>query len=403
VRRIGSRTDAERPIQTTPMGSAAARIPTGHVFRREGKRGSAWYAKYRLPDGRQVQKRLGPAWTERGRPAAGYFTKRTAEGWLRDLLDEARRGTLPGMVRTGATFADAAAEWLRYVEHERACKHSTLRDYRIMVGRLNRDFGTKPVEDITRDELERWKSTLIAERMANRTLQKYLIVLNGIFKRAIRVWNLPTNPAANVERPRLPRGGNIDVLSGEEVMALVRAADSEQDAAIFLTAAFTGLRQGELLALRWRDVDFGLDLIRVRRNYTQGHEGTPKSGRERAVPMMREVAEALARLSQRERFTGPEDLVFCSDLGGHRSDKRLLARYYKALERAGLRRLRFHDLRHTFGTHAIRVADPREVMEWMGHADLKTTQIYLQFKPKADAARRLSEAFGPERQPDAVA
>jgi integrase len=61
---------------------------------------------------------------------------------------------------------------------------------------------------------------------------------------------------------------------------------------------------------------------------------------------------------------------------------------------AGRRRLRFHDLRHTFGTHAIRIADPREVMEWMGHADLKTTQIYLQYKPKADAARRLSEAFG---------
>src|SRR4051794_30995792 len=77
--------------------------PTGHVFRREGVRRATWYAKYRLPDGRQVQKRIGPAWTERGRPPAGYFTKRTAEDWLRGVLDEARRGTLPGLVRTGAT------------------------------------------------------------------------------------------------------------------------------------------------------------------------------------------------------------------------------------------------------------------------------------------------------------
>lgn len=91
----------------------------------ERKRGPAWYAKYRLPDGRQIQKKLGPAWTDRGRPAAGYFTKRTAEGWLRDTLDAARRGTLPGAVRTGATFADAAAEWLRYVEHDRDCKALT--------------------------------------------------------------------------------------------------------------------------------------------------------------------------------------------------------------------------------------------------------------------------------------
>ena len=97
-------------------------------MRVERKRGPAWYAKYRLPDGRQVQKKLGPAWTERGRPPAGYFTKRTAEAWLREVLDDARRGTLPGMVRTGVSFADAAAEWLRFIEKDLERKPSTLRD-----------------------------------------------------------------------------------------------------------------------------------------------------------------------------------------------------------------------------------------------------------------------------------
>jgi hypothetical protein len=85
---------------------------------------------YRLADARQVQKKLGPAWTGRGRPPAGYFTTRLAEDWLRGLLEEARRGTLPGMVRTGATFADAAAEYLRYIEHDRGRKPSTVRGYR---------------------------------------------------------------------------------------------------------------------------------------------------------------------------------------------------------------------------------------------------------------------------------
>jgi hypothetical protein len=99
--------------------SAVVRVPTGYVFRVDRARGPSWYAKYRLPDGRQVQKKLGPAWTERGRPPAGYYTKRTAEAWLREVLDEARRGTLPGMVRTGVTFADAAAEWLLT-----CCRHS---------------------------------------------------------------------------------------------------------------------------------------------------------------------------------------------------------------------------------------------------------------------------------------
>jgi len=105
----------------------AIQEPSGHVFRVERKRGPVWFAKYRLPSGRQVQRKIGPAWTERGRPPAGYVTKRLAEAWLRDVLDQARRGTLPGMVRTGATFADACAEFMRYVEHDRGRKPWTLR------------------------------------------------------------------------------------------------------------------------------------------------------------------------------------------------------------------------------------------------------------------------------------
>jgi hypothetical protein len=92
-----------------------------------------WYAKYRLPDGRQRQRRIGPAWTSRGRPQAGCFTKRTAEAWLSDVLEEARRGTLAGMLKTGATFADAADEYLSWLERDRERKPSTMRDYRSIV------------------------------------------------------------------------------------------------------------------------------------------------------------------------------------------------------------------------------------------------------------------------------
>ncbi len=144
---------------------------SGHVFRVERSRGPVWYAKYRLPSGRQVQKKLGPGWTGRGRPAAGYFTKRTAEDWLRGVLDEARRGTLAGMVQTGATLSDAAAEWLRYCEHERVCKPSPLTDYRHTVARIMRDPADVAIEDVTPEMLERWKGTLTC---SNRTVAKYL-------------------------------------------------------------------------------------------------------------------------------------------------------------------------------------------------------------------------------------
>lgn len=105
--------------------------------------------------------------------------------------------------------------------------------------------------------------------------------------------------------------------------SLVRAAASEQDAAVFLTAAFTGLRRGELIALRWRDVDFESSAIRVAGSYAHGKLTAPKSGHGRAVPMVLDVAEALARLSRRDEFLRPDDLVFPGETGtyldGHRS------------------------------------------------------------------------------------
>jgi integrase len=263
------------------MWGQPVRPPSGHVFRLDRARGPVWYAKYRLPDGRQVRKKLGSAWSGRGRPPAGYFTKRLAEDWLRQTLDEARRGTLPGMVRTGATFADAAAEFLRYAGQDRSCKPSTLREYRSAVnGRLVPAFGEVRIEDITPAMIERWRASL-PPTLANRTKNKLLILLQGCFavRRACGD-SLPT--LWRIEKHPQSASGDTEVFSPEEVMALVRAADNEQDAAIYLTAAFTGLRRGELLALRWRDVDFAGKAIRVRGSFAGGKLTTPKSGKVRS-------------------------------------------------------------------------------------------------------------------------
>jgi integrase len=365
--------------------------PTGHVYRLDRTRGPVWYAKYRLPDSRQVQKKIGPAWTGRGRPPAGYFTKRLAEDWLREVLDQARHGTLPGMVRTGATFADAATEYLRYVEHDRGRKPSTVRGYRSMINaHLLPAFRELPVEDVTPVVIESW---IAGFEGSPRSRNKLLIQLGGILGRAKKVYGLSANAATEVERFQQRGSGDIGVFSPEEVWALVRAADGEQDAAIFLTAAFTGLRMGELLALRWRDVDFAGNVVRVRASYYLGQLTTPKSGKVRAVPLAPAVASALAPLSQREHWIGDDDLVFVGAAGSYIDGSALRRRYKAALAAAGLRSLRFHDLRHTFGTRMIAKADIRRVQEWMGHADVQTTMRYLHYAPREEDARLVAEAF----------
>jgi integrase len=371
---------------------SATRSATGHVFRVERSRGPVWYAKYRLPDGRQVQKKIGPAWSDRGRPPGGYYTRRTAEAWLRDVLDDARRGPLAGMPRSGATFADAAAEWLRFVEQDRERKPSTLRDYRAAVqSRLLPAFGPMAIEEITTERVEQWRASL--GDLSNRSKNKLLIILHGIFRRAQTVFGLAVNPLARVEKHPQSRSGDVEVFSPEEVWALVRAAASERDGTLFLTGAFTGLRRGELLALHWRDVDFAGSTIRVRASYAGGQLTTPKSGKVRAVPMAPDVGSSLARLGQREHWTGADDLVFPGEAGGYLDGSALSRRYKAALARAGLRQLRFHDLRHTFGTRMIAKADIRRVQEWMGHADIQTTMKYLHYAPREEDARLVAEAF----------
>ena len=114
---------------------------------------------------------------------------------------------------------------------------------------------------------ERWKVGLGVESgMSNATK---LTILSGVFERARKVHKLPRNPMAAVEKPIQRVRGDIDVFSVDEVMALVRAAADQQDAAIYLTTALTGLPRGELVALRWRDIDFTGQSIRVRASYTE--------------------------------------------------------------------------------------------------------------------------------------
>lgn len=363
-------------------------------------------AKWRDAAG-QHQRVLGRVWHGRSKPPPGYLTKRGAKDALDEILADARKGRLLGRVRPsgGVTFAEATAEWLRYVEHDRKRRPSTVRDYRIAAEKvLIPALGDAPLDAITTGHVDAFRSGLVAEgRLSARTINKYLALVHGILKRAQRVYGLAANAAAGVERQPARRSGDFDVLTAAEIEALLRTAASPQDAALFATAAYAGLRLGELRALRWRDVDFEKRLVHVRRSYVERDEGVPKSGRVRSVPLIDQVARALDELSRREWFTGEQDLVFCNHVGEHFDDSALRRRFYAARSAAGLKRIRFHDLRHTFGTLAVQVFPLSDVKAYMGHADIATTMIYVHHVPQLDAAEKLSKALRTEAAPDALA
>lgn len=407
------------PVQTLDPHAPV----TGHVWLYEGKRRKTWYAKWRDQQG-QHQKALGPDWTGKGQPPEGFYNERKAKEKLDEILVDARRG-LRRQERIGLTFAEVGEEWYEWGCTERDWSASTRIDYRSMLdAHLIPEFGHERIEKANdAKRIERWRKRLLTEVIATgeprsaRTINKLLTALHGVLQFAVKRHGLLANEAAQVERLREAKDPDrYDFYSPEEIDQLVATAaagghrdpkrpavteierrlreeEDEQDATIYLTAAHEGMRRSELLALLWEDIDFEQKSIRVWEGYAAKQKGKTKGRKSRTVPMVDKVEARLKRLKRRGHHTGRNDHVFVNRDGTPLDGSALRRRYIRALEAAKLRRLRFHDLRHTFGSLAINVASIVQVQHWMGHKDIQTTMRYLHHKSRADDARLLSAAF----------
>jgi integrase len=149
-----------------------------------------------------------------------------------------------------------------------------------------------------------------------------------------------------------------------------------------------------LLALRWRAVDFSGHALTISRAMSAGVESSTKSGRVRRVPLPDQAAAALDRLSRRKDYTSPGELVFCNALGRPLDGSALRRRFKRARDAAKLRPLRFHDLRHTYGSSlAAHGVDLVTIQAVMGHSALSTTARYLHAKPATTHAAEFTRAF----------
>jgi integrase len=262
-------------------------------------------------------------------------------------------------------------------------------------------FGDDPIARVEQDDVEAFIARLRRSGLAPKTIRNVHGSLHTVFAYAVRRKKLARNVVSLVEPPAKMVSPDIHFLTLPDVQAVIRAVPPGEDwsaweVALYATAAMTGMRMGELLGLQWGDVDWTAQKIRIRRAWVSNEMGAPKSRRSsRAVPMVGAVVAALDQLSKATHYGADDELVFGNvhtGLPPARStvNNRLQAR----LSKAGVRRIRFHDLRHTYGTLMAASGVPmRTLQELMGHRNLETTLIYADYAPSGQELSWAEAAF----------
>ncbi len=378
-----------KPTPRRGYGSGSLTVKTDAVGT------ESWYGLW-YSGGERVKRRLG---AKRSRGSHDGLTRPQAEARLRELIGE----TTVQATGERLTIAEVARRYLLAAERMRR-KPSTLENIESEVRvHLAPFFGDRSLDRITPEDVADLIASLESSGLAPKTIHNILGTLSALFnfaKAPRRRWTT-TNPCVGAELPAIAETSEIRFLTLEEIDLLIAHARAGMfqtlDRALYLTAAMTGLRLGELVALRWRDVDWTAARIRVRQNYVRGRYGSPKSRRStRSVPMADEVGGELDRLFQSSPYTGEDELVFAHPAtGGPMTKANVTRRLHKALEDAGLDETHvFHDLRHTFGTRMAAAGVPiRTLQEWLGHKHISTTLRYADYAPSGREGEMIAAAF----------
>ncbi|ROZ63827.1 site-specific integrase [Kocuria soli] len=329
----------------------------------ETKTGRRYRVRYRTPDRRQTDKR-------------GFTTKRDAERFARTIEVSKDRGEWIDPADTRVTVGELGEWW---IASRSSLKPSTLRTvesaWRVHV---EPRWGPVPVSDVRFSAVEAWVAELAREKSPT-TVKRAHGVLSSILASAVRDRRILANPAEGVSLPRKVAKAHV-YLSHVQLHALAAASDRP---ALVLVLGYTGLRWGEAIGLRVKDVDTARRRIRVERNAVQitgarFEVGTPKSHKQRSVPYPAFLASLVA-----EQLEGKaeDDLLFPGRTGGFQPRPNLFTGdggtrswFTAALERAGLPKMTVHDLRHTAASLAVASgANVKAVQRMLGHASAAMT------------------------------
>jgi integrase len=328
----------------------------------------------------------------------GFRTKRSAE----EALAEAQKSVIDGSIvpNTAITLVAYLDEWL--VGQKSRLRASTHHSYVLASKRLRTHLGQYKLQTITPLQIENFYADLLDHGKANgeglspKSVKNTHVVLRKALADAERLGIVPRNAAAAARGPAAQRP-ELTTWSSDELKAFLAVAADSRLGSAFTVLATTGMRRGEALGLRWRDVDFDAMQIAVVQTLSvvDGHVliGRPKTaGSRRTVNVGDTTIRALRHQRKRQAadelaagsaWDGDSDLVFRDELGGPEHPSRFSKSFKRLLEQAAVPAIRLHDLRHTNATLSLKAGvHPKVVSERLGHASIAITlDLYSHVTP----------------------
>jgi len=307
-----------------------------------------------------------------------FATLAEAKAWRTEAQVALRRGT----IRAGSsrTLRAAAEAWLEGVKSGairnrsgHRYKPSAIRGYETaLVTRVLPELGGLRFSEVRRVDLQDFADRLCADGLDPSTVRNTLMPLRAIFRRAVARGEVAVNPTSGLELPAME--GVRDRIASPTEAAELLAALPERDRAIWATAMYAGLRRGELLALRWEDVDLAAGVIHVERSWDakEGVVGPKSRAGWRTVPIPAVLRDYLVEHKLRSgRHVG---LVFGTSYAQPFTPSNVRKRANAAWARAGLEPIGLHECRHTFASLMIAAGvNAKSLSAYMGHSSVTIT------------------------------
>lgn len=268
-------------------------------------------------------------------------------------------------------------------------------------------IGKKKMEKVKSDDLQKFYNEKMAAGYSSKTVRQMEVILNMALEKAYMLRMLPENPNRFTTIPKKNKY-EAKVMTMESVEKLVREAKREELYPIVITTVYTGMRKGEVMALKWENVDFEGRKVHVKnslcrvesdqldekgRHVTHYEILEPKTKKSvRTIPIMDQVYDALKEQQRRQALDKEkygakyfdQGFVFADPIGRHLAQRDFNKEYKELLEKYDVERIRFHDLRHTFATLLIESdVSMKLVQELLGHSNITTSMdIYAHVSEK---------------------